>query len=416
MAASGATFGQVGSAAAVPGRVRALLFVGLATLGALSVWFSTNAVATALGDELGFGSGQLAWLTIAVQFGFVAGTLLSAILNLAERVNARLLFAVSALLAAAANVLPLGAESFEVWLAARFLTGVFLGGVYPPALHVISGWYRVGRGFALGVVVGALTLGSGSPHLLRSLLSDHWQASMALASVLAIAGAAVMWLLVRDGPHHTPLQAVSPGEFWRGVSGRGPLLALGGYLGHMWELYAMWAWLPVFLAEVYDDAELPLLAIEAGSLAAFAVFALGAASCVVAGVAAERYGRTAVTAVAMAGSGSAALVVGFLPEVALLVTIVALVWGATVVADSAQFSAAMTELADPQYRGSALAFQTGIGFLLTAVTIRGVPIVEDEFGWGVAFALLAIGPALGIVAMLRLRALPEAARLAGGLR
>ena len=225
-----------------------------------------------------------------------------------------------------------------------------------------------------------------------------------------------MWLLVRDGPHHTPRQAVSPGDFWRGVSGRGPLLALGGYMGHMWELYAMWGWLPVFLAEVYDDAELPLLAIEEGSLAAFAVFALGAASCVVAGVAAERYGRTAVTSVAMAGSGSAALVVGFLPEVALLVTIVALVWGATVVADSAQFSAAMTELSDPQYRGSALAFQTGIGFLLTAVTIRGVPIVEDEFGWGVAFALLAIGPALGIVAMLRLRALPEATRLAGGLR
>ena len=171
-----------------------------------------------------------------------------------------------------------------------------------------------------------------------------------------------MWLLVRDGPHRTPRQAVSPGDFWRGVSGRGPLLALGGYMGHMWELYAMWAWLPVFLAEVYDDAELPLLAIEAGSLAAFAVFAvfaLGAASCVVAGVAAERYGRTAVTSVAMAGSGSAALVVGFLPEVALLVTIVALVWGATVVVDSAQFSAAMTELSDPQYRGSALAFQTG---------------------------------------------------------
>ena len=408
--------GGIEVAAAVPGRARALLFVGLATLGALSVWFSTNAVATALGDELGFGSGQLAWLTIAVQFGFVAGTLLSAILNLAERMNARLLFAIAAVLAAAMNLLPVASESFAVWLIARFLTGFFLGGVYPPAVHVISGWYRVGRGFALGVVIGALTLGSGSPHLLRSLLTGNWQAAMALASALAIVGAGLMWFAVRDGPHHTPLRAVRPWDFWRGLTARGPLLVLGGYFGHMWELYAMWAWLPVFLAEVYDDATVPLLAIEAGSLAAFGVFGLGAVSCVVAGVAAERYGRTHVTSLAMLVSGGAALVIGFLPASVLLITIVAFVWGSTVVADSAQFSAAMTELADPQYRGSALAFQTGIGFLLTAVTIRGVPIIEDAIGWGPAFAVLAIGPALGIVAMMRLRALPEAARLANGLR
>ena len=158
---------------AAAGRRRALLFVGLATLGSLSVWFSTNAVAPALGEELGFGNGQLSWLTIAVQLGFVAGTLVSALLNLSERVNARLLFAVSAVLAAAANLLPVGSEAFEVWLLARFATGFFLGGVYPPTMLIVSGWYSTGRGFALGVVIGALTLGSGSPHLLRALLTDH---------------------------------------------------------------------------------------------------------------------------------------------------------------------------------------------------------------------------------------------------
>lgn len=398
------------------GRRRALALVALATLGGLSVWFSTNAVAAALGDELGFDDGQVAWLTIAVQFGFVAGTFTSALANLAERVQPRRLVAVACLLAAVANVAPIGSGELGVWLLARFATGFFLGGVYPPAMHVISGWYRRGRGFALGVVIGALTLGSGSPHMLRALLTGDWQVTMAAASIVTAAGGAVMWALVRDGPFHAPPGRVRPAEFWRGVSGRAPLLALGGYLGHMWELYAMWAWLPVYLVAVYGDRELPWLGLAAGSSAAFGVFVLGAASCVVAGMFAERYGRTLVTAAAMILSGSSAIAIGLVPETVLLVSIVAGIWGATVVADSAQFSAAMTELADERYRGSALAFQTGSGFLLTAVTIRGLPAVESVAGWGVAFALLAIGPVFGVLSMLLLRRLPEAARLADGLR
>ena len=196
-------------------RRRALALISLATLGALALWFSTNAVAPALGDEFGFGDGDLAWLTIAVQLGFVAGTLGSALLNLAERVNARRLFAVSALLAAAANVLPLGSDSLAVWLVARTLTGVFLGGVYPPALHIVSGWYATGRGFAIGVVVGALTLGSGSPHLLGALLQGEWRLAMAAASALAVAGAATMWWAVGDGPHHIAAPRVQLAQFWR---------------------------------------------------------------------------------------------------------------------------------------------------------------------------------------------------------
>ncbi len=402
--------------AALAGRRRALGWIALATLGALSVWFSTNAVAGALADDFGFDDGQIAWLTIAVQFGFVAGTLTSAFTNLTERVHVRRLFFAAAVLAALANLAPIESESFAVWLLARFATGFFLGGVYPPALHVVSGWYRAGRGFAIGVVVGALTLGSGSPHLLRAALAEDWQLAMLGASAFAALGGVIMLRFVEDGPYVTPPAVVWLADFWRGISARAPMLALGGYLGHMWELYAMWAWLPVFLVEVYGERTLPLIGLEAGSFAAFGVFLLGAISCVVAGIYAERFGRTTVTSIAMVVSGGSALVIGFLPATVIVVTIVAIIWGSTVVADSAQFSTAITELADERYRGSAIAFQTGVGFLLTAITIRGVPILEEQWGWGVAFAVLAIGPAFGVASMLLLRASPASLALAGGRR
>jgi MFS family permease len=243
----------------------------------------------------------------------------------------------------------------------------------------------------------------------------NWQAVIIGSSALAFAGGIAVRALVKDGPYDVSGAKLAPRYMLKLFSERGLRLALIGYLGHMWELYAMWAWIGAFMASVIGTEQLAGGSLDLASALTFLVFLAGAAACPLAGVYAERIGRTRVTAIAMAISGGMAAFIGFLPvSLAPLIVVVALVWGASVIADSAQFSAAVTELAEPQYRGTMLTFQMGLGFLLTAASIWLVPALEDASGWGVAFAVLAIGPALGTLAVLRLRRLPEAAKLAGG--
>ena len=401
-------------------RSRALLLVSIATLFSLSVWFSTNAVSGALEVEKSIDESSMALLTIAVQLGFVFGTLLIAFTNLSDLVNARTLFALSAVCAAITNLLVIPFESTPMLIAARFATGAFLGGVYPPAMKVIAGWYTTGRGFALGTMVGALTVGSGSPHLMRSVFSENWQAVIIGSSALAIVGGLILRFLVTDGPHDVRGAKFNPRYLLGALSERGPRLALTGYLGHMWELYAMWAWIGSFLIFVVGEKPLIGDGLDLASALTFLVFAFGAVACAYAGFWSDRIGRTAVASIAMVVSGGVALFVGFLsPDstvVIVFIVILVMIWGAAAIADSAQFSTAMTELSDPAYRGTMLTFQTGIGFALTTVTIWLLPIIRDSSGWGPAFAMLAIGPAVGTAAMLRLRSLPEAAVLAGGKR
>jgi MFS family permease len=403
------------AAAESPARWRALALVALAELLGMSLWFSASAVAPALKAEWGLTDVAAAWLTLAVQLGFVAGTLVSALGNLPDVLSTRRLFAVSAWLGAAANAaLALFAHGLVAAVALRFLTGFFLAGVYPPGMKIMATWFRRGRGMALGVLVGALTLGKAAPYLVNAAGSGNWRWNVLAASALAAAGGAIVLLFAGEGPHATPGADFDAAQVVKVFRNRGVRLADFGYFGHMWELYAMWTWVPVFLrASFAAHGARPSLA----EGASFLVIGSGAIGCVVAGLLADRIGRTAVTSWAMGLSGACCLGVGLLFDASpVVLCVVAAIWGAAVVADSAQFSACVTELADPQYMGTALTVQTCVGFLLTMASIELVPLAVAAVGWRWAFAVLAPGPALGVAAMLRLRGLPEAAEIAHGRR
>jgi MFS family permease len=396
-------------------RWRMLGWICLAELGALSLWFSATAVVPALRTAW-MSSGAQAWLSMAVTLGFVVGTVASAALTLTDFVGARWLFVLTAIGGALVNAaLLVVIESLPLVLACRFLTGLAMAGTYPPAMKLAASWFVADRGLAVGSLVGALTLGGAAPHLINFAGGLAWPPVIAGTSLAALGAAVVMATLVQDGPHVLARAPFNPGCLGELVRSRGVVLASLGYFGHMWELYAMWTWIGLYLLEAFTRAGLPA-APRLGALATAAVIGMGGLSCVAAGFLADRIGRTATTMLAMLGSGTCAIVVGLAFDRPAFLVTVALVWGFTVVADSAQFSAAITELAPPAYVGTALSFQTSLGFLLTLVSTWLVPRAVEAWGWPWAFAFLAPGPFLGTLAMGALRRLPESARLAGGRR
>jgi MFS family permease len=397
------------------GRWRQLGFICAAELGALSLWFSATAVIPVL-PVAWLDAGAKAWLSMAVTLGFVTGTLASVALTLVDAVGARRLFTIAALVGAGANAALLFViDSEPAVIACRFVTGLAMAGTYPPGMKLAASWFARDRGLAVGSLVGALTAGAAVPHLLNAAGGLAWQRVIVATSIGAGAGALVMLFLVRDGPHVQARAPFQPRAVMDLARSRAIVLANVGYFGHMWELYAMWTWIGLYLLEALTAAGVAA-APRVGSLATAAVIGAGAAGCIAAGRLADRIGRTATTMLAMTGSGLCAAVIGFTFHRPLLVVAVALVWGVTVVADSAQFSTAVSELAPPAYVGTALSLQTGLGFFLTLVSIRLVPVMVDTLGWPMALAFLAPGPLVGTVAMGLLRALPESRRLAHGRR
>jgi MFS family permease len=364
----------------------------------MTTWFSASAVVPQLRDEWGLSDTSAAWLTIAVQLGFVTGAILSAVLNVADILSTRLVLLAGAAGAAGANLLLLLAGGAVAAIPLRFLTGLFLAGVYPPAFKLLSTWFREGRGRALGIAGGALSIGSAAPHLVNGLGGLDWHAVVYATSALTVAAGLLAYFGVREGPLTFPPAVFDPRQARRVFANRGVRLASLGYFGHMWELYAMWAWFVVFFSAT----------VRGGSAAAYATFgaiAMGGLGSWVGGILGDRIGRPETTALMMAASGTCAVAIGVLSDApGWLVLTIGLVWGFAVVADSAQFSTLVTEHADQAYVGTALSMQLAVGFTLTVATIWLIPVLENAFGWRWAFAFLAPGPALGVVAMLRLRA------------
>ena len=393
---------------------RTLFILSAAELLGMVLWFSASAVTPALAAEWGLSDAGQAWLTMSVQIGFVVGAFLSALLNLSDIFNARYLFAVSAFVGAVFNgAIGLFVDSIGPALALRFLTGVCLAGVYPPSMKIMATWFKEGRGMAIGMLVGALTVGSASPHLLKVLGGPDWRELMRVASVLSILAGVICLTFVKDGPYYSKGAKFDWRFIGRAFGDQGVRLANFGYFGHQWELYAVWTWIPIFLLESFGQSGIANAATWA-AVGAFAVIGIGGVGCVLAGVLADRYGRTTITIVSMFISGfcciAAGLLYGSSPVVLL---ILCLIWGFAIVADSAQFSASITELAEPAYIGTALTLQTCIGFLITIVSIRLLPLFVNWVTWRWAFASLAIGPIFGVLSMYRLKRLPVAAKIGG---
>lgn len=392
-----------------------LLWIAVAEFLAMTLWFSATAVTPALVAAFHMSGGEAAWLTMAVQAGFVAGSLITAIFNLPDVINARYLFAIGCLVGAAANAGVTDAGGAGSAIALRLITGVALACVYPPGMKLVAGWFADRRGTALGILIGALTIGSAFPHLMAAVLPDlTWQSLVLVSSAFAVAGGVLVLLLVRDGPYvaaNAPFDARAALDVW---INRGTRRSILGYLGHMWELYAVWTWMAAFAAAslaAFAQSHARAGSHESGSLAAFVVIASGAAGAALAGVLADRVGKARVAAWAMAISAAcsvaSAAVFGASP---VWLYLLAVIWGVAVVADSAQFSALVTEFSSREYVGTALTLQTCAGFLLTMISIRLTPLIAATVGWRWGFLFLVPGPVLGILAVSGLDRDADAAR------
>jgi MFS family permease len=399
-------------------RWRVLGLLSIAIVLSLTTWFSATAITPELKREWHLSPFVLSWLTNGVQIGFVCGALTASLVNLPDIVRLNRLMALSATMAAVANVFLLVQHGPIGAVAARVVTGLALAGVYPPALKLVSTWFNRDRGLALGTVVGALTVGSSMPHLFRSFSgSVDWRFVVKMSTLATSVGAVLFLFFAREGPYAFGRALFDPRQAGAVFRDRNLLLANLGYFGHMWELYAMWAWLLAYVNEALGAQHMSLIGRRASFLT-FVAIGTGAFGCIIGGILSDRIGRTLTTAGMMIVSGACALVIGFaFAGPSWLFIMILVIWGVSVIGDSAQFSAMVTELADQRFVGTALSVQLGLGFALTVVAIWLMPrLAEFLCSWRWTFLMLVPGPSIGASAMLLLRRTPGSRRLAKGMR
>jgi MFS family permease len=378
-----------------------LAWLSLAMFLGMTLWFSATAANAPIVAEFHLASSQTAWLTMAVQGGFVIGTLISALVNLPDVINPRRLFATGCVIAAAANAGLVRADGVLMLVALRVTTGAALAWVYPPGMKIATGWFEQRRGAALGVLIGALTIGSAFPHLLASASATvPWRTLMLAASALALLGGVIVVTAVADGPYVASSARFDPAAVGRVFSDRGTRLATLGYLGHMWELYAVWTWIAAFASASLGFVNGATPSSPSGSAVAFATIGSGAIGSAAAGMFADRIGKARIASWAMIVSGLCCALAGFLFHApAPLLYLFAIIWGVAVVADSAQLSALVAQYSPRDHVGTALTIQTCVGFLLTMASIRLLPVAAASIGWQWVFLCLVPGPIFGVLAL-----------------
>ncbi|RXJ04256.1 MFS transporter [Anaerobacillus alkaliphilus] len=386
-------------------RWTALVLIAISQLFALSLWFSASVIIPELKLIWNLNGMTEAFISSSVPLGFIIGALFSSYFGMADRYNARKIFAIAALLGAIINSLILVAETAFVGISLRFLTGVTLAFVYPIAVKILAQWFPKNRGLAIGILIAALTLGSALPHFVVVFLTAvSWQFIIIVTSFLALFASLIMYLFVTDAPTIVKPTVFSFHLLKKVIANRPVMLANYGYFGHMWELYAMWTWLPAFLTASFL-AYSPEATLWFSALASFLTIGVaGAIGSVVGGYVADKIGRARLTIISLAGSSLCAILIGLTFGKMIWLTFgVAFIWGMFVIADSAQFSAAVSEFANVDYVGTALTFQMCIGFAITIITIQALPFVQSIVGWEWVFAFLSIGPILGLLSMVQLR-------------
>ena len=370
----------------------------------MALWFVSAAVLPEMLREVDLPAFQQAALTSSVQAGFVIGALISAVTGISDRFDPRKVFTISALIAAAFSyaLLLVGPDSVAA-IVFRFITGAMLAGVYPVGMKIASGWGLKDRGLLIGAVVGALTLGSAAPHLIALNGGADWRQTVtAISTAAALCGLLVLFISL--GPHHATASKFDLKVLATAWTNRRVRLAYAGYLGHMWELYVMWAWIGVAAAASYSATMSEQAANDFAKLTAFFAIAGGGLASIIAGYAADRIGKANITIIAMIVSGASALLTAItFGGPPWLTFFVVLLWGISVIPDSAQFSALVADASPPDQAGSLLTLQTSLGFTLTFFTVQLTPTVVAWVGWPVLLSILALGPAFGVVAMLRHR-------------